>query len=312
MTDAGSTLIGRYAAAPGGYDEMRDADGSVRPHYRAAVEQLSALTDLELLSRAEYVGSSYLEQGITFDVGGKETPFPLDVVPRIITAKDFAQIEAGIAQRVTALEAFLQDIYSTGSVFIDGVMPRRLVTSSTHYHRAAHGIQPSNGVRIHVAGIDLVRGADGQMRVLEDNVRVPSGVSYVLTNRRAMSSAFPETMSRYRIRAVHAYPSMLLSALRAAAPAASATPRSWCSHPACTTPPTSSTPCWPARWASSSSRPATWSVRTRVSWPAPPAACAGSTSSTAVSTTTSSIRRCSVPTRCSASPGSWQPPGPAT
>jgi uncharacterized circularly permuted ATP-grasp superfamily protein/uncharacterized alpha-E superfamily protein len=218
MTDAGSTLIGRYAAAPGGYDEMRDADGSVRPHYRAAVEQLSALTDLELLSRAEYVGSSYLEQGITFDVGGKETPFPLDVVPRIITAKDFAQIEAGIAQRVTALEAFLQDIYSTGSVFIDGVMPRRLVTSSTHYHRAAHGIQPSNGVRIHVAGIDLVRGADGQMRVLEDNVRVPSGVSYVLTNRRAMSSAFPETMSRYRIRAVHAYPSMLLSALRAAAP----------------------------------------------------------------------------------------------
>ncbi|HIW28633.1 MAG TPA: circularly permuted type 2 ATP-grasp protein [Candidatus Luteococcus avicola] len=218
MTDAGSTLISRYAAAPGAFDEMLDADGSVRPHYRAAVEQLSAVSDRELLSRAEYVGSTYLEQGITFDVGGKETPFPLDVVPRIITAKDFAQIEAGIAQRVRALEAFLQDIYSTGSVFVDGVMPRRVVTSSTHYHRAAHGIQPPNGVRIHVAGTDLVRGADGQMRVLEDNVRVPSGVSYVLTNRRAMSSAFPEAMSRYRIRAVHEYPSMLLNALRAAAP----------------------------------------------------------------------------------------------
>ncbi len=224
MTDAGSSLISRYRAAPGQFDEMLDADGAVRPHYRAAVEQLSSVSDNELLSRADYVGSTYLEQGITFDVGGKETPFPLDVVPRIITAKDFATIEAGIAQRVTALEAFLQDIYATGSVFIDGVIPRKVVTSSTHYHRAAHGIQPPNGVRIHVAGTDLVRGGDGQMRVLEDNVRVPSGVSYVLTNRRAMSSAFPETMSRYRIRPVHEYPGLLLSALRAAAPTGVADP----------------------------------------------------------------------------------------
>lgn len=219
-----STLISRYRSVPGTFDEMVDAEGNVRPHYHAAVDHLSSLSDKELLSRAEYVGSSYLEQGITFDVGGQETPFPLDVVPRIITAKDFATIEAGIAQRVKALDAFLADIYSTGSVFVDGVLPRRVVTSSKHYHRAAHGIQPPNGVRIHVAGTDLVRGADGRMRVLEDNVRVPSGVSYVLTNRRAMSSAFPETMSGYRMRPVHEYPSMLLAALRAAVPTGVADP----------------------------------------------------------------------------------------
>lgn len=222
MTDAPS-LLGRYQPFPDAYDEMFDG-ADVRSHYRAAMDILSTLSDKDLLGRAEYLGSSYLEQGITFDVGGQEQPFPVDVIPRIMTAKDFAVIESGIAQRVNALEKFLADVYSTGSVFVDGVIPRRLIVSSNHYHRAMHGIQPPNGVRIHVSGTDLVRGADGRLRVLEDNVRVPSGVSYVLTNRRAMSSVFPEMIGRYRLRSVHEYPQMLLSALRAAAPTGSTDP----------------------------------------------------------------------------------------
>ena len=205
-----------YTPAPNTFDEMFDAHGTVRPHYRAAFEELGRLEDLS--ARAEYLGSSYLEQGITFDVGGKEQPFPIDLIPRIMTAKDFAVVEAGIRQRVGALEMFLSDVYTTGSVFADGVIPRSLIVSSAHYHRAAHGIQPPNGVRIHVSGTDLVRGADGQLRVLEDNVRIPSGVSYVLTNRRATTSALPEVATRYRMRPVDGYPAMLLAALRAAAP----------------------------------------------------------------------------------------------
>lgn len=208
----------RYRPAPGTYDEMFNADGGVRPQYRAAVDEIDKLSDRELLGRADYLGSSYLEQGITFDVGGQEQPFPIDILPRILAAKDFAVIEGGIQQRVRALEMFLADVYSTGSVFADGVIPRGLVMSSQHYHRAAHGIQPPNGVRIHVSGTDLVRGADGHLRVLEDNVRIPSGVSYVLTNRRAMASALPEVITRYRVRPVDGYPTMLLQALRAAAP----------------------------------------------------------------------------------------------
>ena len=218
MSDA-FTLLEGYAPVADAFDEMFDEHGQVRPHYRAALEELGRLSDREVLDRAEYVGSTYLEQGITFDVGGQELPFPIDVIPRIMTAEDFAVVESGIAQRVRALELFLADVYSTGAVFRDGVIPRRMVVSSSHYHRVAHGIQPPNGVRIHVSGTDLVRGADGNLRVLEDNVRVPSGVSYVITNRRAMSSAFPEILHRYPARAVHGYPTMLLAALRAAAPA---------------------------------------------------------------------------------------------
>lgn len=219
MTDDDAPRLGHdYRLVPNTFDEMFDDAGEVRSHYRAALQELQALGDQVLRSRSDYLGSTYLEQGITFDVGGQEQPFPIDIIPRILTAKDFATIESGIAQRVGALEMFLADVYSTGSCFADGVIPRSLVVSSSHYHRAAHGIVPPNGVRIHVSGTDLVRGADGQLRVLEDNARVPSGVSYVLTNRQAMTSALPEVFTRYRIQPVDEYPRMLLDALRAAAP----------------------------------------------------------------------------------------------
>ncbi len=109
-------------------------------------------------------------------------------------------VAPGVAQRVRALEAFLADVYGEQRVVRDGVIPRRLITSSTHFHRAARGITPHNGVRVHVAGTDLIRDAQGTFRVLEDNVRVPSGVSYVLSNRRAMGQVFPELLATPRSR----------------------------------------------------------------------------------------------------------------
>jgi uncharacterized circularly permuted ATP-grasp superfamily protein len=146
-------------------------------------------------------------------------------MPRLIDPDTWKQVETGVEQRVRALEAFLDDIYDAGEVFADGVMPRHVVATSPHFLREVASIKPPNGVRVHVAGIDLIRDAEGEFRVLEDNVRVPSGVSYVMTNRRAMSSALPEVFADHRIRPVHRYPRRLLSALRAAAPAGISDPR---------------------------------------------------------------------------------------
>ena len=200
------------------FDEMIDAEGSVRPSYMAVYSALSSSTSDDLRMIAESLANNYTQAGVTFDVGGVERPFPLDLVPRVIASPEWEIIEAGVAQRVRALEAFLSDIYFDARVIADGVMPSQLLTSSTHFHRAVWGIQPSNGVRIHVAGIDLIRNPDGDVRVLEDNVRVPSGVSYVMTNRNAMLTAMPEAFANQRIRPVTGYPTRLLTALRKAAP----------------------------------------------------------------------------------------------
>jgi uncharacterized circularly permuted ATP-grasp superfamily protein len=200
------------------FDEMIDSEGSVRPSYKAVYSALSRSTADDLRMIAESLANNYTQAGVTFDVGGVERPFPLDLVPRVIASPEWEIIEAGVAQRVRALEAFLSDIYSDARVISDGVIPSQLVTSSTHFYRAVWGIQPSNGVRIHVAGVDLIRNPDGDVRVLEDNVRVPSGVSYVLTNRNAMITAMPEAFANQRIRPVTGYPTRLLTALRKAAP----------------------------------------------------------------------------------------------
>ncbi len=200
------------------FDEMIDGEGSVRPSYKAvyATLQQSSAGDLRVI--AESLAKNYTRAGVTFDVGGVERPFPLDLVPRVIASPEWETIEAGVAQRVKALEAFLADVYSGARVISDGVIPSQLVTSSNHYHRAVWGVQPGNGVRIHVAGVDLIRTPDGDVRVLEDNVRVPSGVSYVMTNRSAMITAMPNAFANQRIRAVASYPTRLLAALRKAAP----------------------------------------------------------------------------------------------
>lgn len=201
------------------FDEMFDAEQQLRPPYARLRHSLQELTDAELHGRVEALQASYLDQGVTFDIGGEERAFPLDILPRVIEMDTWAGIEAGVQQRVRTLEAFLADVYDEGQVFEDGVIPRRVVTTSSHYHREAAGVHPANGVRVHVSGIDLVRDNEGEFRVLEDNVRVPSGVSYVMTNRRAIAAALPETFAEHRIRPVAGYPQRLLAALRAAAPA---------------------------------------------------------------------------------------------
>ena len=200
------------------FDEMMDTEGSVRPSYQAVYSTLSRSTSDDLRMIAESLANNYTQAGVTFDVGGVERPFPLDLVPRVIASPEWEIIEAGVAQRVKALEAFLADLYSEARVITDGVIPSQLVTSSTHFHRAVWGIKPINGVRIHVAGVDLIRNPAGDVRVLEDNVRVPSGVSYVMTNRNAMITAMPEAFANQRIRPVAGYPTRLLTALRKAAP----------------------------------------------------------------------------------------------
>lgn len=206
-----------------GHDEMYGPSG-VRGLYRTLYAALATMSPEEVRQRADGLASSYLEQGITFGVAGEERPFPLDIVPRIIEAEAWDHVEAGVKQRVKALEAFLADAYGAGELFRDGVVPRETVVTSHHYHRVVAGIEPSNGVRIHVAGIDLIRDGEGEFRVLEDNARVPSGVSYVMTNRRAMSGGLPEVFADHRIRPVAQYPHRLLRSLRAAAPAGVADP----------------------------------------------------------------------------------------
>jgi uncharacterized circularly permuted ATP-grasp superfamily protein len=189
-----------------------------REHYRALHDLLGALTADEFHARCVARDRAFRDQGITFSYGGEERPFPLDLIPRIVPTDEWAVIEAGVAQRVRALDAFLDDLYGPAHVLDDGVIPRRLITSSVHFHRQAAGFRPPNGVRVHVAGIDLVRDADGSYRVLEDNLRTPSGISYVVENRRTMTHVFPELFASHRVRPVADYAVHLLEALRAAAP----------------------------------------------------------------------------------------------
>ncbi|HEY6793657.1 MAG TPA: circularly permuted type 2 ATP-grasp protein [Kineosporiaceae bacterium] len=200
------------------WDEMLASPDRPRRPYRAVHSTLRKLTGADLAARADALARTYLNQGVTFDFAGEERPFPLDVVPRVISAEEWTEVEAGVKQRVRALEAFLADAYGTCEAVKAGIVPWRVIASASGFHRVAAGIQPANGVRIHVAGVDLIRDAEGRFRVLEDNVRVPSGVSYVLANRRAMTTVFPESFATHRIRPVDEYPRRLLAALRAAAP----------------------------------------------------------------------------------------------
>ncbi|TXI44644.1 MAG: circularly permuted type 2 ATP-grasp protein [Mycobacterium sp.] len=211
---AGYNELGPYAKA---FDEMFDGQGNVRGPYKGIYAELAPSDTEELEARAEALGRAFIDQGITFSLSGQERPFPLDLVPRVISAAAWSRLERGITQRVKALEMYLDDIYGDQEILRDGVIPRRLVTSCEHFHRQAAGINPPNGVRIHVAGIDLVRDAQGTFRVLEDNLRSPSGVSYVMENRRTMARVFPNLFATHRVRAVGDYASHLLRALRNAA-----------------------------------------------------------------------------------------------
>ncbi len=223
MAETADLFDGYPASRNGAWDEMIAGPSQPRPAYGGVFEIISSMSADDLNERVDTLSRTYVDQGVTFDYAGEERAFPLDLVPRIISASEWEVIDRGVKQRVTALEHLLADIYSGEGASLprivrDGVLPWQLIASSDHYHRAVSGLQPANGVRIHVSGIDLIRDESGVFRVLEDNVRVPSGVSYVISNRRAMANVFPEVFDQFPVRPVDGYPALLLKALRAAAP----------------------------------------------------------------------------------------------
>ena len=213
----------------GFFDEFVDELGEVRPHYRQLALRLGALAPEELARRERLRDAAFRSAGITFTVYGEdaglERTFPMDLIPRIIPAVEWAHVEQGLGQRVTALNMFLDDLYVGERAAVrDGIVPWSLVTSSDGFEREAFGIPVPRGARCLVAGIDLVRDVDGTYRVLEDNLRNPSGISYVLENRAAMTRVLPSVFGTHRVQAVDHYGASLLAALRQVAPAAAGDP----------------------------------------------------------------------------------------
>ena len=213
-----------YRPDEGGYDELFADSGESRPHARKLIDGLESLGRERLIAAGDRRDAIFMQQGITFALVGeggaaRDRPFPLDLVPRIIPGDEWTMIERGLIQRIRALNAFCDDIYHRREIVNAGLVPWALVVSRTAFARPAHGISPPKGVYCHVSGCDLVRDADGTWKVLEDNVRTPSGVSYVLENRRAMRRLVPRLFLDHRVRRVDDYPALLLAALRDAAPA---------------------------------------------------------------------------------------------
>ena len=204
------------------FDEMRTPDGGVRPEYLALVETLAQLPHEELQRRKQSADLSFLTQGITFTVYGRdegtERIFPYDLLPRLISAAEWDVIERGLTQRIIALNHFLRDVYGEGKILADRVVPREIVYSCKHYRRQMSGLEVPRNVYIAVVGSDLLRLNNGEFVVLEDNLRVPSGVSYMLTNRRVMKRTFPKLFHSYGVRPIEHYPQLLLNTLRALAP----------------------------------------------------------------------------------------------
>ena len=206
-------------------DELFEHDGTPRPAARALVEGLRRLGADGLLEAGRRRDAIFMQQGITFETSGgggptHERPFPLDLVPRVLSGEEWRAIKRGLAQRIRALNHFVDDVYHAREIVREGLVPWRLVASCSHFARAVHGIRPPGGVYTHVAGCDLVRHSDGTWKVIEDNVRIPSGISYVLENRAAMARLVPELFASYRVRPVDHYPQLLLHALRSVAPSA--------------------------------------------------------------------------------------------
>jgi uncharacterized circularly permuted ATP-grasp superfamily protein len=204
------------------YDEMFGDDGSVRPHYRNLLDTFTNYPSKTLQQRKKSADASFLAQGITFNVygdrRGNEKIFPYDLVPRILHSEEWSHIERGLEQRVRALNLFLHDIYNDGKILQDGFVPREIVYSCKHFRREMRGLQVPRNVYIAVVGTDLLRLANGKFVVLEDNLRVPSGVSYMLASRRVMRRIFPQMFRENGVRPIEHYTQMLLSTLRSLAP----------------------------------------------------------------------------------------------
>ncbi|MFY8217326.1 MAG: circularly permuted type 2 ATP-grasp protein [Chthoniobacterales bacterium] len=206
----------------GFFDEMFEADGSVRPHYQMLRDRFDAMEPGEFERKCALAERAYLSQGITFTVysgdEGTERIFPFDLIPRIVPASEWDQIERGLAQRLTALNMFLHDIYHDQRIIKEKIIPAELIYSAKHFRPEFMGFDVPGNIYIHVCGTDLIRDNDGKYLVLEDNGRCPSGVSYLLENRQAMKRVFPRLFSKYSVRPVDRYPQELLSVLRHIAP----------------------------------------------------------------------------------------------
>jgi uncharacterized circularly permuted ATP-grasp superfamily protein len=204
------------------YDEMRADDGEVRAHFRALAEWLAETPPERVAEKRREADLLFHRVGITFavygDTSGAERLIPFDTIPRIIPSAEWQELARGLRQRVTALNRFLHDIYHGQEILKAGVIPAEQVLTNDAYQVSMLGLDVPHGVYSHVAGIDLVRHNDGKYYVLEDNLRTPSGVSYMLENRRMMMRLFPELFARQNVHPVEHYPALLLETLRAAAP----------------------------------------------------------------------------------------------
>ncbi|BCX03156.1 MAG: hypothetical protein KatS3mg053_1094 [Candidatus Roseilinea sp.] len=227
MTSAETTITqrplldGNYKAGSF-FDEMFDNEGRPRPHYQALCADLAGLTHETFDERRRAADISFLYQGITFTVYGSqegiERIFPFDLIPRIIPRDEWLLLERGLEQRVMALNAFLQDVYHQQRIIRDGRIPAELVFGAKHFRREMVGVRVPRDVYAHVAGIDIIRDERGHYYVLEDNLRSPSGVSYMLENRQAMKRTFARIFEHYGVRPVEHYPQELLNTLRSVAP----------------------------------------------------------------------------------------------
>ncbi|MCP5249369.1 MAG: circularly permuted type 2 ATP-grasp protein [Candidatus Accumulibacter sp.] len=210
------------------YDEMYDASGALRPHYRLFAEWLAAMPPERLARKQAEADIAFHRVGITFAVygekSGTERLIPFDIIPRIIPAAEWAMLEAGLRQRVRALNAFLHDIYHDQEILGAGRIPAEQVLNNAQFRREMIGVDVPAGIYAHIAGVDMVRAGAGESYVLEDNLRVPSGVSYLLEDRKMMMRLFPELFSRHQVAPVQHYPDMLLENLRTVAPVGVADP----------------------------------------------------------------------------------------
>ncbi|MEN9235816.1 MAG: circularly permuted type 2 ATP-grasp protein [Gloeomargarita sp. GMQP_bins_25] len=204
------------------YDEWFVRKGEPRPHVAALVERINQLPPGELRQRQQAAQAVLMQMGVTFQVyndpAARERIWPFDVVPRVITAQEWAYLERGVKQRVAALNLFLQDVYHDQKIIKDRVIPADVIYSSQGYLPACQGLSPPGGIWCHITGSDLVRDRQGHWWVLEDNLRVPSGISYVLENRRVMKNTFPKVFRMLNIRPTDDYPGHLLEMLLSLAP----------------------------------------------------------------------------------------------
>ena len=212
----------------GFFDEMVGTDHRMRPHYQRYAERFASVGKEEFEAKRRSVDLAFLRQGITFnvygDAQGAERVFPFDLVPRIIPAHEWEKLEAGLIQRITALNLFLHDIYHEQHILRDGTIPPHYVLSAKHFRREFVNFKVPRDIYIHICGTDIIRDDKGEYLVLEDNARCPSGVSYVLENRRALKRTFPEIYESYGVRPVDHYPDELLKLLRYVAPTGVAEP----------------------------------------------------------------------------------------